>query len=93
MIYSRVGGDRLEKKIAKINRRKIVSVRLPERLLNDLKKITHFNNTSRTTEIERYILEGMEKSKRILEKKYVAYGIMILTLTSIGLYFWYLFNV
>lgn len=77
----------------RINKRKIISTRLPKNLLKDLEEITSFNKSNRTFEIERYIKEGIERSRRILKKRFVTFSIMILTLGSIGFYVWYLFNI
>lgn len=79
--------------MVRLNKKKLISVRLPNNVLKGLDEMSTFNNTDRTREIERYLREGLEKSRRMLKKRYVVFSVMILTLASIGLYIWYLFNV
>lgn len=75
------------------DRKKIVSARFNKEIIKDLNKIANFNNSTRTEVMERYIKDGLEKSKKILKSKYVSFAIMVLTLTSIGLYIYYLLNI
>lgn len=79
--------------MSRLNRKKLISIRLPKKMVNGLDEVSKFNGSNRTTEIERYIRDGLEKSRRVLERKYISYSIMILTLASVGLYFWYLFHI
>lgn len=79
--------------MGRLNKKKLISVRLPKNVLKGLEEVSKFNNTNRTREIERYLREGLEKSRRVLKKRYAVFSMMILTLASIGLYIWYLFNI
>lgn len=78
---------------SKFGNRKMLTARLPKSIIADLNAIAKFNNSSRTKQMEKYLRVGIEKSRRMLEKKFISYSIMILTLASIGLYIWYLFNI
>ena len=80
-------------RIENIVKRKMLTARMPEELIRDLNAIARFNNTDRTRELERYLREGIEKSKRVMKLKYVSYAIMIMTLASVSLYVWMIFNI
>ena len=78
---------------SKLGRKEMLTARVPKKIVKDLNNIARFNNTDKTTQVERFLREGIERSRRILKKRYVVFSMMILTLASIGLYIWYLFNI
>lgn len=78
--------------MGKINRKEMLTVRVPKSIISDLNSVSKFNNSTRSNEIIRYLKEGIEESKKHLKIKYVAFSIMILAIASAGLYIWLAFS-
>jgi metal-responsive CopG/Arc/MetJ family transcriptional regulator len=62
--------------------KKMLTARVPEELINELNRIAEVNQRNRTDEIERYIREGIERSKRVVKFRYVFVAIMYFVVAS-----------
>lgn len=78
--------------MGKINRRVLVTARLPHDIVDGLNSVAEFNESNRTSEIERFLREGIEKARRAMRARYVSFSIMVLTLLSVGFYIYYLLH-
>ena len=65
-----------------------ITFRLDPKTLKDLERIVKVNNTNRTNEIERFLEEGIKRSKKNLKLKSIYYMIMMLTISLFGLQVW-----
>lgn len=79
------------KKLENPNKRIMMTARMPKDVVKELNRIAKLNGTDRTSEIERYLREGIKRTKKILDMKFSSFCIMVLTLSAVGLYVWMTF--
>jgi metal-responsive CopG/Arc/MetJ family transcriptional regulator len=76
-----------------LNRRELLTARLPKSVVQELDAMSRISQSTRTQQIERYLRDGLEKSKKNIKMRFMSYALMVFAIASCSLWIWMIFAV